>query len=67
MNIKNEPQTIPQVDEKLPSQQPQQLNLDKYYENSNDPKNVIANLKRNPDIPDVKPPPLPLKQTNNDN
>lgn len=27
----------------------------------NDPKKVIANLKRNPGIPDVPPPPIPVK------
>ncbi|ENN80265.1 uncharacterized protein LOC109533834 isoform X1 [Dendroctonus ponderosae] len=27
----------------------------------NDPKKVIANLKRNPEIPDVPPPPLPVR------
>jgi len=28
-----------------------------------DPKRVIANLKKNPEIPDVPPPPLPVKVT----
>lgn len=28
-----------------------------------DPKAVIANLKRNPEIPDVPPPPIPTRAT----
>ncbi|KAJ8943957.1 hypothetical protein NQ318_013538 [Aromia moschata] len=35
--------------------------LEKNIENVNDPKQIVANLKKNPDIPDVPPPPLPVK------
>ncbi|XP_018564976.1 uncharacterized protein LOC108906246 [Anoplophora glabripennis] len=35
--------------------------LEEYLENVNDPKQIIANLKKNSDIPDVPPPPLPVR------
>ncbi|XP_019880334.1 uncharacterized protein LOC109608352 isoform X2 [Aethina tumida] len=38
-----------------------QRNFGKYYENVNDPKQIIANFKKNPEIPDVPPPELPVK------
>ncbi|RZC40162.1 uncharacterized protein BDFB_008848, partial [Asbolus verrucosus] len=34
---------------------------EKLFEKPEDPKNVIANLKRNPNIPDVPPPALPTR------
>ncbi|XP_068917483.1 uncharacterized protein [Tenebrio molitor] len=36
-------------------------NTEEFYRKSDDPKNIIANLKRNPDIPDVPPPALPTR------
>lgn len=45
------------LQEKIPAKA-----LDEYLENvNNDPKQVIANLKKNSDIPDVPPPPLPVR------
>ncbi|KAJ8918672.1 hypothetical protein NQ315_014992 [Exocentrus adspersus] len=43
------------IQKKAPS-----VNLEEYYENVNDPKQIVANLKKNSDIPDVPPPPLPV-------
>ncbi|KAJ8974939.1 hypothetical protein NQ317_012919 [Molorchus minor] len=39
----------------------QPMGLEKLLEEKNDPKQIVANLKKNPDIPDVPPPPLPVK------
>ncbi|KAL1493044.1 hypothetical protein ABEB36_011185 [Hypothenemus hampei] len=36
-------------------------NVPSYSEEETDPKKVIANLRRNPEIPDVPPPPLPVR------
>ncbi|XP_044256957.1 uncharacterized protein LOC123006496 [Tribolium madens] len=50
------------VAETQPDAKPKTL-PEEIYQNNNDPKHEIANLKRNPDIPDVPPPALPTRNT----
>ncbi|KAJ3640172.1 hypothetical protein Zmor_003488 [Zophobas morio] len=51
INEPNQPQPQPKLSP----------NPEEFYQKSDNPKNVIANLKRNPNIPDVPPPALPTR------
>ncbi|XP_076261762.1 uncharacterized protein LOC143197297 isoform X2 [Rhynchophorus ferrugineus] len=45
----------------LPNDQSERQGLSNNSEDKEDLKTVVANLKKNPNIPDVPPPPLPVK------
>lgn len=61
------PYTIPNYSQYLPKEEvpkkPESklLNFPPFFNKVNDPKQVIANFKKNSDIPDVPPPPIPVK------